>query len=85
MGLGIGSLTLMLTLTLTLTLSLTLTLTLTRTLTLTLTPTLQARSSLQFVDSLLTNMLDLAKNQAGKLELVLKRSVHAHTESVWVS
>ena len=36
---------------------------------------LQARSSMEFVDSLLTNMLDLAKTQAGKLELEVKRSV----------
>ena len=38
---------------------------------------LQARESMEFVDSLLTNMLDLAKTQAGKLELEVKRSVLA--------
>ena len=38
---------------------------------------LQARRSMEFVDSLLTNMLDLAKTQAGKLELEVKRSVLA--------
>ena len=34
---------------------------------------------MEFVDSLLTNMLDLAKTQAGKLELEVKRSVLAQS------